>query len=271
VLVHLNSREEAERQLRELRAQEGVSLELVAVDNASTDGTADFLAEQPDVRLLANAENRWLSPAWAQGVREGRAPYVLLLTSDLSLPQPDAVATLKRALDERPGAGMAGPRLVDEHGTDSLNGSYSFPTVRWMVVNHLGLARLLGRARRPPPAAPAAAVAPKPVGFVNGAAMLVRREALEAIGGIDERYKLYWEEIDLAHRLRDAGWEVLLVPSVLGVHPGKGTPMLTGAREEAWRHGERLYFRRHHGVLGDALVYGTRVLGRLIRRRSSGP
>ena len=107
-------------------------------------------------------------------------PYVLLLTSDLSLPQPDAVATLKRALDEAPRAALAGPRLVDEQGNDSLNGAFSFPSVRWMVLDHLGLARALGRARRPQPLAPNPAEAgPRPVPFVNGACMLVRREAFD--------------------------------------------------------------------------------------------
>lgn len=272
VLVHLNSRAEAERQLAELRAQEGVALELVAVDNASSDGTPEYLAAQPDVRLLGNAENVWLSRAWAQGVRATSAPYVLLLTSDLSLPQPDAIASLKCALDERPGAALAGPRLVDEHGADARNGAYAFPSTRWMVADLLGLAGLLRRNRRPA-SVTAEGGAPRSVPFVNGACMLLRRTALDAIGGLDERYLLYWEEIDLAHRLRDAGFDVLVVPAVLGMHPGKGTPMLTGARQMAWHHGERLYFRAHHGVAADLLIRSLRVVerGRRALRRSARP
>jgi len=272
VLVHLNSRTEAERQLAELRAQQGVALELVAVDNASSDGTRDYLAAQPDVRLLGNAENVWLSRAWAQGVRATSAPYVLLLTSDLSLPEAGAVAALKRALDERPGAALAGPQLVDEHGADARNGAYAFPSVRWMAADLLGLAGVLRRKRRPAPVT-AEGGDPRPVPFVNGACMLLRRTALEAIGGLDERYLLYWEEIDLAHRLGDAGFDVLVVPEVLGMHPGKGTPMLTGARRMAWRHGERLYFRAHHGVPADLLIRALRVVerGRRALARSGKP
>ena len=265
VLVHLNSRAEAERQLVELRAQAGVELELVAVDNASTDGTPDYLAAQEDVVLIANTENRWLSPAWAQGVRATNAPYVLLLTSDLSLAAPDAVAGLVRALEKRPQAALAGPRLLDEHGVDSRNGVYDFPSVRFMVVDLLGLARVLRRNRRPEPI-PVGDGGPRSVPFVNGACMLVRREALAAIGGIDERYLLYWEEIDLQLRLRKAGFDVVLVPGVIGVHPGKGTPMLTGARQMAWRHGERLYFRAHHGITADLLIRSLRVVEATKRR-----
>lgn len=272
VLVHLNSRAEAERQLEELRAQRGVELELVAVDNASSDGTPAYFAAQPDVRLLGNAENVWLSRAWAQGVRATSAPYVLLLTSDLSLPDEDAVAGLKRALDDHPRAALAGPRLVDEQGGDSRNGAYAFPSVRWMAADLLGVTRLLRRTRRPDPVT-AQGGAPRTVPFVNGACMLLRRAALDSIGGLDERYLLYWEEIDLAHRLRDAGFDVLVVPEVLGVHPGKGTPMLTGARRVAWRHGERLYFRAHHGAAADLLIRSLRVVerGRRALSRSTRP
>ncbi len=272
VLVHLNSRAEAERQLGELRSQQGVALELVAVDNASSDSTPDYLAEQPDVRLLRNEENVWLSRAWAQGVRATSAPYVLLLTSDLSLPQPDAVASLKRVLDDHPGAALAGPRLVDEHGVDARNGAYAFPSTRWMAADLLGLAGLLRRRQRPA-SVTAEGGAPRSVPFVNGACMLLRRTALDAIGGLDERYLLYWEEIDLARRLRDAGFDVLVVPAVLGMHPGKGTPMLTGVRQMAWRHGERLYFRAHHGVAADLLIRSLRVVerGRRALARSGKP
>lgn len=243
-------------------------LEIVAVDNASSDGTAEYLAGQPDVRLIANDVNRWLSPAWAQGVRATTAPYVLLLTSDLSLPDPDAVAALKRALDERPGAALAGPRLEDERGEDSRNGAFSLPSVAWVAADHLGLTGVLRRKAKTAPL-PAEGAEVRSVPFVNGAAMLVRRSALEAIGGIDERYRLYWEEIDLAHRLRDAGFDILLVTSVTGVHPGKGTPMRTGAREDAWRHGERVYFRTHHGITGHLVVRSARRIGGLLRRRAA--
>lgn len=262
VLVTTNCRGDVERNLAELRAQEGVRLELVAVDNASTDGTRELLAAQPDVTLIANRENRWLSPAWAQGVRSSSAPYVLLLTPDTSLP-PDLLRQLKQALDERPEAALAGPRLVGEDGHDQLNGGFSFPSVPWILLSALGLAGLFRRDRPPAPRPHAGET--RTVPFVNGACLLVRRSALEEIGGLDERYLLYWEEVDLARRLQQAGFAVLLVQAVDVVHRGKGTPMRTGLRREVWAHGERLYLRTHHGLAADLVVRGARVLERLRR------
>jgi GT2 family glycosyltransferase len=181
IVVTINSIDDIARNLAELRAQEGVALEIVAVDNDSSDGTEELLAAQPDVE--------------APRVRSGAR-------------------------------GAAGPHCAAEAVT----------------------------ARRRPAA----------VAFVNGACMLARRRALEEIGGLDERFQLYWEEVDLARRLRDAGWRVLLVPEVEAVHRGKGTPAETSLRRRAYAHGERLYLRKHHGRAAQLAVRAARATGRLL-------
>lgn len=262
VMVTIDSLDDVERNLAELRAQEGTALELVVVDNGSCDGTVELLAAQPDVRLIANGENRWLSPAWAQGVRASTAPFVLFLTPDVELPDTRLVAGLLAALRGDPGAALAGPRLLDGEGGDAVNGAFAFPSVRWIVLARVGLAGVTGRAARPkPPVAPP--TEPFPVAFVNGCCMLVRREALAAIGGLDETYRLYWEEIDLARRLGDAGFRVLLVPGATAVHRSKGSPAAPGTRETAYRFGERYYVRKHHGLGALAAVEAARLVERL--------
>lgn len=257
-LVTHNALEDVKRLLGDLRAQTDVELRIVVADNASTDGTVEYLRAQPDVEVVANERNIWLSPAWAQGVRATDEPWVLLLTPDTGLADPGTLRTLVDALERNPRAGLAGPRLEGEDGTDLRNGVFSFPTPRWIVADALGLTNRFGRGAQPRPL-PQDDATIRSVPFVNGCCMLVRRAALDAIGGLDERYKLYWEEIDLCHRLRDAGLEVLLVPAVTIVHRRKGTPMRPGLRSETWVHGERIYLRKHHGALADVAV-------RLVRR-----
>jgi len=262
VLVTKDSREDLARNLDELRAQAGVELDLVVVDNGSTDGTLELLAERPEIRTIANGENRWLAPAWMQGVRATDAPYVCFLTPDTALPQ-DAIARLRAALEGDPQAALAGPLLFDESGSDLLNGSYSFPSVGWVVLTSLGIGR--SRLLRKPPSradAPAATGEIVEVALLNGACMLARRSALDAVGGLDERYRLYYEEVDLAKRLRDAGYRVVLVRSVRAVHRGKGSPAAPGLREAAYAHGEQVYFRTHHGLVGALAVRAARRLAR---------
>jgi GT2 family glycosyltransferase len=200
-----------------------------------------------------------------QGVRASSAPYVLFLTPDLSLPQPDALAQLLAALEADPLAAVAGPRLLGQDGRDLRNGSFAWPTPRWIVAAALGVRR---RRLYRTPERTAEEDSVRSVRFVNGACMLVRRVALEAIGGLDERYHLYWEEIDFARRLRRAGWHVLLVPSVAGVHRGKGSPARPGLREEAFAYGEQLYMRKHHGRLAALAVAAARRAERLRRAPS---
>ena len=268
VIVTVNAESDIARNLAELRAQEGVRLDVVVVDNGSVDRTVDVVAGERDVRLIANGENRWLAPAWNQGLAATAADHVLFLTPDTSLPDGRVLRTLAEALEARPDAGLAGPRLLAEDGSDRHNGAYAFPTARYQIAAALGLAGL--RGRNGAEAAPEASnEAVRDVALVNGACMLARRAALDDVGGLDERYRLYWEEIDLARRLRERGWLVLLVPQVAAVHRGKGSPAPSELRRRAYRHGEHVYMRTHHGRAAAALVSAARMLerlGQLLRR-----
>jgi len=273
VIVTVNAEGDIVRNLEELRAQEGVRLDVVVVDNGSVDRTVDVVAGQPDVRLIANGENRWLAPAWNQGLAATAGDYVLFLTPDTALADRRVLRTLADALEARPDAGLAGPRLLAEDGTDRRNGSYAFPTVRYQVAAALGVARLRGRQQ--PSAEPTGAdETVRDVTAVNGACMLARRSALVDVGGLDDRYRLYWEEIDLARRLHDRGWAVLLVPDATAVHRGKGSPAPSELRRRAYRHGEHVYMRTHHGRAAAAVVSAARTLeslGQLLRRSSAQP
>jgi GT2 family glycosyltransferase len=260
-LVCINELDDLRRLLGDLRAQTGVELEIVVVDNGSTDGTLEYLAAQDDVQLIANAENRWLVPGQMQGLRATSAPYVLSLNVDTSLPEPDALATLVAALEADPGAGIAGPHLEREDGSDLTNGAFRLPTPRYVIADVLGIVPR-GRRRRAPAVA-RTGDGVRAVRLVNGAIMLERRAALEAIGMLDERFLLYWEEVDLCKRMGDAGWRILLVPAVRGIHRVKGSPTSASARNIVWEHGERHYLRKHHGRAAELGVVAARRLRRL--------
>ena len=94
------------------------------------------------------------------------------------------------------------------------------------------------------------------------AGISVERRAVGWRRQLDERYRLYYEEVDLAKRLRDAGYRILLVRSVRTVHRGKGSPAAPGLREAAYAHGEQVYFRTHHGLVGALAVRAARRLAR---------
>lgn len=195
---------------------------LVAVDNASTDGTLDLLdawAKRADhVAVVRLAQNL----GYAAGVNAAfdAAPGrdVMLVNPDVELSDPEPVRRLVRFLDQNPRVGAVGPRLAGEQG-ETQPSARRFPTLLAMVGS-------LSAARRVRPAlrsyehymAPSAASSPNPVDWVVGAAMLIRRRAFDSVGGWDEGFFLYVEDADFCRRLRRHGWEVIYHPGVLLRH-----------------------------------------------------
>ncbi|HEX5719127.1 MAG TPA: glycosyltransferase [Thermoanaerobaculia bacterium] len=242
VVVNYNTRDLLRSCLESIRG-EGL-LEVVVVDNASTDGSPEMVrSEFPEVRLIANRHNPGYGGGANQGIAACRAPCVLLLNSDTLL-QSGAAPQLAAWLDRHPRAAIAGPRLLNPDGTLQ---SSCFPYLTPFNVLVLNtwlnrLARLLPRFR------PTWRGTPSRTGhWVKGAALAIRREAFAAVGGFDESYFMYAEELDLCHRLHGAGWEIHYTPEATVVH-------VEGASTEQDRHAmaERLFvsleqfYRQHY-------------------------
>jgi N-acetylglucosaminyl-diphospho-decaprenol L-rhamnosyltransferase len=205
--------------------------ELVVVDSASPDGqTARVCAGFEEVRLIERARNDGFATAANEGIRATQAPWVLLLNPD-AWPVGDGIAALlSRALrDER--AGALGPLLIDSHGRESR--SEIRPPLSpvalsvWVAVPD-GVSAAYGLVRRL--RHPTARHRLRDSEFIQGAALLLRREAFDAVGGFDERFFMYGEDADLCARLRDAGWTIRVCPDATFVHVGGGSTGADGGR-----------------------------------------
>ncbi len=203
--------------------------QVVVVDNGSRDGTVALVRERfAEVRVV-ESENRGLGAGWNVGIRETASRYVLLLNADAWLRE-DALARLVAVADGRPRAAVVGPRLLNPDGTlqRSVRG---FPTLWRLATEYFFLRKLAPRTR-----ALNAFYAGgfdhdevREAEFVMGACMLVRRDAIDEVGPLDEEFFLFSEETDWCYRFRQAGWEVVFFPGAECVHVG-------GAA-----HGGRLY------------------------------
>jgi N-acetylglucosaminyl-diphospho-decaprenol L-rhamnosyltransferase len=272
VVVSYNTREDLHRCLASLRAHSGIPCPVVVVDNASTDGSADLVEKEfPETRVIRNRENVGFSRANNQGLREAAGAYALILNSDAEL-TPGALPALVARLDARPRWGAVGPRTLSPDGTVQVSfGPALTPLAEWRQR------RLVRGVKRRDPAALKKAEARAGVehepDWLSGSCLLARKEALDAVGGFDEGFFLYEEDVDLCLRLRRAGWGVLFTPAAEVVHH-LGRSMETDparARLEYHRSHVRFY-RKHNGpVLAVALrgFVGTgAALGWL---RSLGP
>jgi GT2 family glycosyltransferase len=221
--------------------------EIVVVDNASTDGSAAFVADRhPAIRLVANTINVGYGAAANQALRTANAPYVLLLNADTEV-LPGSAAILARHLDDRPAAAIAAPRLIDDRGIPQIS-VFPFPGTSGWLLENAPLAALVRRL----PAARVRSVSfretpdARPVPWALGAALLMRRDAVLAVGGFDESYFMYYEEVDLCRRLAQAGHETLYVPGATIVHVGGASTGQQWTTMSIRRHQSAIdYYHRH--------------------------
>jgi N-acetylglucosaminyl-diphospho-decaprenol L-rhamnosyltransferase len=245
VIVAYNARTDLERCLRSLTsAPPDISHAIVVVDNASRDGAPDMVRERfPHVTLVPSSENLGFSRANNVGIRASASELVLLLNPDTVVP-PGAIDALVARFDATPAAVAAGPRIVDGSGRAELSFGpvpTPFGELRQKVLGalHAGrvqpasawVERLTRRERWVP--------------WVTGACLLVRRVAAEAVGLLDERYFLYWEDVDFCLRLQAHG-KVLFTPAAEVVHlRGRSTSQARGPAADAYRGGQLAFYAAH--------------------------
>ena len=240
--------------LRESLAGSLLTAEIIVVDNASADGSAKMVAaEFPECRLIANAENRNYAAGNNQGLAMATGEYQLLLNPDTEVPS-GALASLIDFLRQRPRAGAVAPAL---EGTDSVVQASvrGFPTPRALAGALTGLAALFprsewGRYR----ALDLPADRPSEVDQPMASAFLIRREALAAVGAFDEQFPLFFNDVDLCYRLKQAGWEIWYEPAVRITHVGGASTRQV--RPEAIRCAKYSSFCAEKSRKSDSTVAG---------------
>jgi GT2 family glycosyltransferase len=244
VLVCWNNKEYLEPCLRSLY-DGGLrsSFEVVVVDNGSTDGSQEMLHRQFDqVQIIQNDHNVGLGRASNQGIEATSGRYVSLLNND-TLVNGLSMDAMVEFLDATPDAGAVGGRLLNPDG--SFQGGYanfSSVTEEFLIATRLG--------ERIWPGYPSHRDSNKirTVGWLSSACLLLRREALDQIGLLDEEYFIYGDEVDLQYRLDKAGWKVYYNPSVTTIHYG-GRSMDRWRRRKMVYRGKMLFYRKYYGFL----------------------
>ena len=196
-----------------------LSHEVLVVDNASTDGSAAMVQDAfPQVRLLINKENRGFAAANNQALGQSRGRHAILLNPD-TVVREGALDGMVKFLDERAQVGVVGPRLLYPD-SGFQHSAFTFPTLPMIFLDFFALnhrlinSRLNGRY----PRALYEAGEPFLVDHPLGAGLMVRREAIEKVGLLDEGFFIYCEEIDWCMRIKKAGWEIYCFPQAEIVH-----------------------------------------------------
>ena len=264
ITVGYNSRKEIEALLASLATPAPrTSHEIVVVDNASNDGTAGYVRDQwPGVRLVASETNVGFARANNLGVRHTTGELVLLLNPDTVVP-PGAVDRLVRALDDHPDRAVVGPRIVDGSGRAEL--SFGAMMSPWAELRQKLLVR--GNDRGVPPLTALVdrmTRRSRDVDWVSGACLLIRRSDFVAVGGFDERFFMYAEDVDLCAAVRARGRRVHFDASIEVTHlRGRSAATAATATALAHRRSQLAFYEKHHPRWVPILRAYLKIRGRL--------
>lgn len=293
VIVSYNTRELLAECLDSLPAAAGdLALQVLVVDNASSDGTPAMVRERhPEVELIENRDNLGFSRAVNRGLAAARGRILVWLNPDCTV-GPGVLAGLASHLDRHPEVGAVGPRLVYPDGRVQPS-AQAFPGVARIVYHFLGLRRLagwrplrrvwslLGRHAGPMTRAYLESLEPggepRSADWVSGACLATPAAVARRVGPLDEGYFMYCEDTDWCHRVHDLGLEVRIVPSlVVTHHVGASGPTNPESVFHYYRSLLRYFLRRQPSRFPLARVlmgigFGMRGLareaGRLVGRR----
>jgi GT2 family glycosyltransferase len=236
IIVSFNARAHLERCLQSLHDGPPTRThEIIVVDNASTDGSADAARRWPGVRVIESGANIGFAGGNNIGIRASSGRCLLLLNSDTIVP-PGAVDALLAALERDPAVAVAGPRLVDSDGRAELSvGRMVGPwnELRQKLVMPARAEQLARQEQFPD--------------WVSGACLLVRRGDAEAVGLLDERFFMYLEDVDFCAAIRARGRRVLFTPDVEVTHlRGGSRASAADATTRAYRRSQLAFYDKHH-------------------------
>lgn len=259
IVVNWNTRELLRNCIRSICEQaSNVQLEIIVIDNRSTDGSAEMVKEEfPWVILVENSLNRGFAAANNQGISLAKGRYILLLNSDTTVCD-NAIEKTVQYADKHPEVAVVGCQVLESPDKIQMT-CFRFPSLLNLSLQVSGLARVFkynhffGREdmlwwRRE---------SEREVDVISGMFMLVRRKAIDEVGLMDEDYFLLFEDTDWCYRFARAGWEMLFWPGAKIIHVDGGDQ---SSRKTAlrmfiqFRKSLLIYFKKHHGSLQCLVV-----------------
>jgi N-acetylglucosaminyl-diphospho-decaprenol L-rhamnosyltransferase len=256
IIVNWNVGELLRNCLQSLESGRGeLIIEVIVIDNASEDGSPAMVREEyPWVQLVSSSENVGFPRGNNIGIANANGRFLLLLNPDTVILE-DALTVLVSFMEANPDVGVIGPQLLNPDGSVQSS-RRRFPTLVTAFIESTWLEGWGSRSllRRYygldlPDSAKA------DVDWVTGASLMVRRDIIDQIGGMDEAYFMYSEELDWCRRIKDAGWRIVYLPTARVIHhEGKSSEQAVTARHVNFQRAKLRYFRKFHGALAATVL-----------------
>jgi len=263
VIVNWNVKEYLKKCISSVyRETKGLTYEIFMVDNASVDGSVEMVRELfPEVKVIANEKNLGFSRANNQALEKCAGEYVLFLNPDTEL-KDNSIEKLLKFIKAGPKVAIAAPKLIYEDGrlqllcrnfpspltdlSEALFLDYLFPKSEFFNHYFMGFWPHDSTREVCQPA---------------GACLLVRMDVLKKIGFYDERFFMYYDDVDLCYRIKKAGWKIFLVHDILVVHHGSKSSVQAPTESVDWGMESKVkYLRKHYGRAGLVMIGFNLVL-----------
>jgi GT2 family glycosyltransferase len=271
VIVSWNTKKYLEECLTSLRTIDGnLSVEIIVVDNASSDGSPEMIRNQfPNVKLIESGANLGFAGGNNVGLKEASGKYICLINSDVNVP-PDCLPKMHSYMEQQPTIGLLGPGMLRTDGRVHRSGM-RFPTLWTIFLRALFLDSLFKGLRgfggflmkdfrfdRT-----------KDMDVLNGWLWMARREALDQVGPLDDRFFMYAEDVDWCKRFHLAGWRVVFYPEAKALHYGGASAANAPSRFNIeMQRSDLQYWKKYHGrtslffyLLIGCLSYAVRAAG----------
>lgn len=255
IIVSYNTRDLLRNCLQSIyaNASEG-DFEVLVIDNASTDGSANMVKEEfPQVELICNEKNLGFARANNLGIRQAKGDYILLLNSDTEV-SPRALDGMVEFLNSYPEVGVVGCQLVDSAGKVEESCGF-FPTPKAILLTKLRRSKLLGPWFKNSRASILNPEGIQEVDWVTGACLMTRRRVVDEAGPLDEQMFMYFEDNDWCYRIKKAGWKVYFIPETQIIHKRGGSLKQVPDRMiYEYRRSQLHLYKKHLGLFSQLMI-----------------
>ncbi len=211
--------------------------EVIVVDNDSRDGSIEMLDKnfKDKVKIIANKENIGFGPANNQGAQIAKGEYLFFLNSDTII-KDDILTLIKNFLETNSQVGIVSPCLLLENGTKQEFAFGNFPTLFNSVFRKIDIKNTNNNK-------------PREVDWVSGAALIIRKNIFKKVGGFDENFFMYFEDVDLCKRVWDLGYKIMILPQFFLVHLGGKSIDIDRQRKKYYYTSQDYFYKKHYGYL----------------------
>ncbi len=265
IIVSWNARDYLRGCLASLQeTSTGIIWEAIVVDNKSSDGSPEMISKEfANVQLIRSDQNRGFAWANNMGMKRAKGEYFALINSDVVVHR-ECLQSLIQYLELHQDVGLVGPKIMDGDGLIQPT-SRRLPTVWNYFCRSLALDKAAKRLARLAVKRGTCFVEEE-AEALSGCFWMARRKAVEQVGGLDERFFFYGEDLDWCKRFRNAGWKVMMVPKATATHFGGRSSANAPLKYSIELHRANLaYWQKHHGKSGMAIYYVLSVSHHIIR------